>query len=82
MELFFYCELTEGSNSLFVTAVNEGSVQDNLLLLIQELGEYLTNDDEFIRAKGRCFSSTLVRDSKLIFFPTFYSYRAPVKHLE
>lgn len=35
-----------------VSAVNEGSVQNNLLGLIQELGEYLINDDEFIRAKG------------------------------
>jgi DNA repair/transcription protein MET18/MMS19 len=32
--------------------VNEGSVQDNLLRLIQTLGEYLINDDEFVRAKG------------------------------
>ena len=32
--------------------VNEGSVQDNLLRLIQTLGEYLVNDDEFVRAKG------------------------------
>lgn len=38
--------------SCMVSAVNEGSVQNNLLGLIQELGEYLINDDEFIRAKG------------------------------
>lgn len=33
-------------------AVNAGSIQDNLLQLIQALGEYLTSDDEFVRAKG------------------------------
>lgn len=32
--------------------VNQGSVQENLLQLIQTLGEYLTNDDGFVRAKG------------------------------
>ncbi|KAI8387304.1 Dos2-interacting transcription regulator of RNA-Pol-II-domain-containing protein [Blakeslea trispora] len=40
--------------------VNLGSVQDNLLQLIQALGQYLTNDDEFIRAKATgLLSSTL-----------------------
>ncbi|KAI9471923.1 MAG: Dos2-interacting transcription regulator of RNA-Pol-II-domain-containing protein [Benjaminiella poitrasii] len=34
-----------------VQITSEGSVQDNLLRLIQCLGEYLTNEDEFIRAK-------------------------------
>lgn len=37
---------------VFFVVVNEGSVQDNLLRLIQTLGEYLINDDEFVRAKG------------------------------
>lgn len=46
-------EVVTNQVSLSLTAVNAGSIQDNLLLLIQELGEYLTNDDEFIRAKGR-----------------------------
>lgn len=32
--------------------INQGSVQENLLQLIQTLGEYLTNDDGFVRAKG------------------------------
>lgn len=32
--------------------VNSDSIQENLLRLIQSLGEYLTNDDEFVRAKG------------------------------
>lgn len=35
------------------TVVNSGDSQANLLQLIQSLGEYLTNDDGFIRAKGR-----------------------------
>lgn len=44
-------EALEAAENL-VKTVNAGSIQDNLLLLIQELGEYLTNDDEFIRAKA------------------------------
>ncbi|CEG83217.1 hypothetical protein RMATCC62417_17177 [Rhizopus microsporus] len=32
--------------------INQGSVQENLLQLIQTLGEYLTNDDGFVRAKA------------------------------
>ncbi|KAL9559611.1 hypothetical protein PS6_000706 [Mucor atramentarius] len=43
-------EAIEASKRL-VSIVNEGSVQDNLLHLIQTLGEYLINDDEFVRAK-------------------------------
>ncbi|GAB5591220.1 hypothetical protein Unana1_06120 [Umbelopsis nana] len=34
------------------TIVNSEDTQANLLLLIQSLGEYLTNDDGFIRAKA------------------------------
>ncbi|KAG1093339.1 hypothetical protein G6F42_018986 [Rhizopus arrhizus] len=43
-------EAIEASKRL-VSIVNEGAVQDNLLHLIQTLGEYLINDDEFVRAK-------------------------------
>lgn len=36
-----------------IVVVNAASIQENLLRLIQGLGEYLTNDDEFVRAKGK-----------------------------
>ncbi|KAI7878974.1 hypothetical protein K492DRAFT_132041 [Lichtheimia hyalospora FSU 10163] len=35
-----------------VNAVNSNSVQANLLQLIQSMGEYLTNDDDHVRAKA------------------------------
>lgn len=44
----------KGNNktTLYFPAVNSNSVQANLLQLIQSMGEYLTNDDDHIRAKG------------------------------
>ncbi|KAI9028306.1 Dos2-interacting transcription regulator of RNA-Pol-II-domain-containing protein [Phycomyces nitens] len=35
-----------------VKTINATSIQDNLLKLIQTMGEYLTNEDDFVRAKG------------------------------
>ncbi|KAF7730959.1 hypothetical protein EC973_001005 [Apophysomyces ossiformis] len=35
-----------------VELVNDSNVQENLLRLIQSMGEYLTSEDEFIRAKA------------------------------
>ncbi|GAA5803787.1 Dos2-interacting transcription regulator of RNA-Pol-II-domain-containing protein [Helicostylum pulchrum] len=54
-------EAVESGKSL-VEIVNKGSVQNNLLELIQELGEYLTNDDEFIRAKATGLLSNTLND--------------------
>ncbi|KAI8388489.1 RNAPII transcription regulator C-terminal-domain-containing protein [Radiomyces spectabilis] len=45
-----------------VRAVHNGRVQDNLLLLIQQLGEYLTSDDDFVRAKATGLLSTTLRE--------------------
>lgn len=44
----------KGNNkaTLYFLAVNSNSVQANLLQLIQSMGEYLTNDDDHVRAKG------------------------------
>lgn len=42
---------------LFVPVVNEEDVKSNLLTLIQSLGEYLTHEDDSIRAKGNYFSN-------------------------
>ncbi|RCH82785.1 hypothetical protein CU098_003519, partial [Rhizopus stolonifer] len=47
-----------------VTIVNQGSVQDKLLQLIQTMGEYLTNDDEFVRAKATGLLSSTLTDCK------------------
>ncbi|CAO3642299.1 unnamed protein product [Mucor fragilis] len=56
-------EAIEASKRL-VSIVNEGSVQDNLLRLIQTLGEYLVNDDEFVRAKATGLLSSTLTDCK------------------
>ncbi|GAN08747.1 MMS19 nucleotide excision repair protein homolog [Mucor ambiguus] len=56
-------EAIEASKRL-VSIVNEGSVQDNLLRLIQTLGEYLINDDEFVRAKATGLLSNALTDCK------------------
>ncbi|KAI8372565.1 Dos2-interacting transcription regulator of RNA-Pol-II-domain-containing protein [Choanephora cucurbitarum] len=50
------------ATSNLVQIVNLGSVQDNLLQLIQALGEYLTNDDEFVRAKATSLLSSTLAD--------------------
>lgn len=49
-----YGFLIKGTNkaTLYFVAVNSNSVQANLLQLIQSMGEYLTNDDDHVRAKG------------------------------
>ncbi|KAI9315826.1 RNAPII transcription regulator C-terminal-domain-containing protein [Dichotomocladium elegans] len=44
-------EATQAADNI-VQAVNSNSVQANLLQLIQSMGEYLTNDDDHIRAKA------------------------------
>ncbi|CAO3701309.1 unnamed protein product [Rhizopus microsporus] len=44
--------------------VNQGSVQENLLQLIQTLGEYLTNDDGFVRAKATGLLSTSLTECR------------------
>ncbi|KAI9282888.1 Dos2-interacting transcription regulator of RNA-Pol-II-domain-containing protein [Umbelopsis sp. AD052] len=45
------------------TIVNSGDTQANLLQLIQSLGEYLTNDDGFIRAKATGLLSHVLSDT-------------------
>ncbi|KAI9302458.1 Dos2-interacting transcription regulator of RNA-Pol-II-domain-containing protein [Cunninghamella echinulata] len=35
-----------------VKMVNQGAIQENLLQMIQAMGEYLTSEDDFVRAKG------------------------------
>ncbi|KAI9256906.1 Dos2-interacting transcription regulator of RNA-Pol-II-domain-containing protein [Sporodiniella umbellata] len=45
-----------------IAAVNQGSVQEHLLQLIQCLGEYLTSDDDFIRAKATGLLSHCLMD--------------------
>ncbi|KAI8971461.1 Dos2-interacting transcription regulator of RNA-Pol-II-domain-containing protein [Mycotypha africana] len=44
--------------------VDEGVVQDNLLQLVQALGEYLINDDEYIRAKATALLSNTLAECK------------------
>ncbi|KAI8637654.1 Dos2-interacting transcription regulator of RNA-Pol-II-domain-containing protein [Parasitella parasitica] len=56
-------EAIEATKSL-VSIVNEGSVQDNLLRLIQTLGDYLINEDEFVRAKATGLLSNTLTDCK------------------
>ncbi|KAI8099496.1 Dos2-interacting transcription regulator of RNA-Pol-II-domain-containing protein [Halteromyces radiatus] len=34
-----------------VEVVNQGAIQENLLQMIQAMGEYLTSDDDFVRSK-------------------------------
>ncbi|SAM02494.1 hypothetical protein [Absidia glauca] len=36
-----------------VKAVNQGAIQQNLLQMIQAMGEYLTSEDDFVRFKGK-----------------------------
>ncbi|KAG2210963.1 hypothetical protein INT47_000123 [Mucor saturninus] len=75
-------EALEATRNL-VKTVNEGSVQNNLLSLIQELGEYLINDDEFIRAKATGLLSNtlndceqeLINDSAVSVLVSFYCDR-------
>ncbi|KAI7907118.1 Dos2-interacting transcription regulator of RNA-Pol-II-domain-containing protein [Cokeromyces recurvatus] len=54
-------EAIESAKNL-VQIINEGSAQDNLLHLIQCLGEHLTNEDEFIRAKATGLLSITLTD--------------------
>ncbi|OAD79724.1 hypothetical protein PHYBLDRAFT_179221 [Phycomyces blakesleeanus NRRL 1555(-)] len=44
-----------------VKTINATSIQDNLLRLIQSMGEYLTNEDDFVRAKATGLLSYTLR---------------------
>ncbi|ORZ06644.1 Dos2-interacting transcription regulator of RNA-Pol-II-domain-containing protein [Absidia repens] len=44
-----------------VKAVNQGAIQENLLQMIQAMGEYLTSEDDFVRSKDQTsFNDTAV----------------------
>ncbi|KAG2184461.1 hypothetical protein INT43_000370 [Umbelopsis isabellina] len=64
------------ASSEIVEIVNSGNTQTTLLQLIQSLGEYLTNEDGFIRAKGKthyttsCSFATDLLTNKLFFSAT------------
>ncbi|KAG0191395.1 hypothetical protein DFQ28_000281 [Apophysomyces sp. BC1034] len=62
-------------------AVNNDAVQENLLRLIQSMGEYLTSEDDFIRAKGlyKKRSAGLTRTALVSVLVDFYCERLTEK---